>query len=110
AGISEFMGKNGNVGEFDRIAFEDLLWDFSNWTFRAPINPLTIVTDCRTQRHYDTYDGPPQLISSRGFQSILQAAKEVDYNKGDPVIIVLPTPVFGFLLLEALQKAMANLI
>jgi len=104
-----FLGKNDNVSEEESTAFEDLLWNFSNWTFRAPITPLTIVTDCRTQRHYDSYDGAPQLLSNKSFRSILRAAKEADYQKGDKVIIVSPTPVFGFLLLEALQKVAAKL-
>ncbi|AFU57798.1 hypothetical protein Ngar_c08560 [Candidatus Nitrososphaera gargensis Ga9.2] len=107
--IVEFLGKNGEPTEAERDAFEDLLWNFDNWTFRAPITPLTVVMDCRTQRQYDSHDGPPQLLSSKGFHSILQAAKEANYQKGDPIIIVLPTPVFGFLLLEALQKAAAKI-
>lgn len=107
--VVSFLGKNGNVNEPERAVFEDLLWNFNSWTFRAPLTPLTIVTDCRTQRHYDSYDGAPQLLSSESFRSILQAAKKADYKKGDMVIIVSPTPVFGFLLLEALQKAAAKI-
>ena len=107
--IAMIVGLLGSNGEAQRIAFEDLLWNFRNWTFRAPISPLTIVADCRTQRNYDSFNGPPQLIGSAGFHSILQAVKEADYRKGDSVIIVSPTPVFGFLLLEALQRAAAKL-
>lgn len=107
--VVSFLGKNGNVNEPERAVFEGLLWNFNSWTFRAPLTPLTIVTDCRTQRHYDSYDGAPQLLSSESFRSILQAAKKADYKKGDMVIIVSPTPVFGFLLLEALQKAAAKI-
>lgn len=107
--IIGFLGKNGDMDKVERADFEDLLWNFSSWTFRAPITPLTIVTDCRTQRHYDTNDGAPQLLSSESFRSILQAAKEANYQKGDPLIIISPTPVFGFLLLEALQKAAAKI-
>lgn len=108
--ISEYLGKNGNVSEVERVAFEDLLWTFHGWTFGAPTNPLTIVSDCRTQRHYDSYDGSPQLLSSEGLLSILQTAKHANYRKGDSIIIVCPTPVFGFLLMEELQKALAKII
>ncbi|HEU4823661.1 MAG TPA: hypothetical protein VFS97_09590 [Nitrososphaeraceae archaeon] len=108
--ISEYLGKNGSVSEAERVAFEDLLWTFHGWTFSAPTNPLTIVSDCRTQRHYDSYDGPPQLLSSKGLLSILQTAKQANYRKGDPIIIVCPTPVFGFLLMEEVQKAVAKII
>jgi hypothetical protein len=104
--VVDYLGKNGNMTE---AAFQDLLWNFNNWTYTAPISPVTIVTDCRTQRQYDSYDGPPQLLSKESFRSILQKATEANYKKGNPIIIVSPTPVFGFLLLEALQKALANI-
>ncbi len=107
--IVEFLSKDGNVNEAEQLEFENLLWNFNNWSYRVPISPLTIVTDCRTQRQYDSYNGPPQLLSSTGFDSILQAASEANYQKGGQVIIISPTPVFGFLLLEELQKAAANL-
>lgn len=108
--ISDYLGKGGNVSEAERVAFEDRLWNFHGWTFSAPTNPLTIVSDCRTQRHYDSYDGPPQLLSSEGLLSILKTAKQASYRKGDTIIIVSPTPVFGFLLMEELQKAAAKII
>jgi hypothetical protein len=107
--ITEYLGKNGNQSESERTAFADHLWNFHDWTFAAPTNPLTIVTDCRTQRHYDSYDGPPQLLSSEGLHSVLRASNKENYKRGDPIIIVSPTPVFGFLLLEALQKAAAKM-
>jgi hypothetical protein len=107
--ICEYLGKNGNVSKAERIAFEDHLWTFHGWTFGAPTDPLTIVSDCRTQRHYDSYNGPPQLLSSEGLLSILQSAKQANYRKGNTIIIVSPTPVFGFLLMEELQKAAAKI-
>lgn len=108
ATISDFFANNGNASDAERSAFEDHLWSFKGWTYGAPTNPLTIIADCRTLRHYDSYNGAPQLLSNEGLLSILQTAKEANYQKGDPIIIVLPTPVFGFLLLEALQKAAAK--
>ena len=107
--ISDYLGKNGNVSEDERTAFEDHLWTFHGWTFSAPTNPLTIVSDCRTQRYYDSYDGPPQLLSNEGLFSILKTAKQARYRKGDTIIIVSPTPIFGFLLMEELQKAAAKI-
>ena len=108
--ISEYLGKNGNVSDVERVVFEDHLWTFHGWTFGAPTDPLTIVSDCRTQRHFDNNDGPPQLLSSEGLLSMLQTAKQANYRKGDAIIIVSPTPVFGFLLLEELQKFVAKII
>ncbi len=108
--ISEYLGKNGNVSDVERVVFEDQLWNFHGWTFGAPTDPLTIVSDCRTQRHFDNNDGPPQLLSSEGLLSMLQTSKQANYRKGDAIIIVSPTPVFGFLLLEELQKFVAKII
>ncbi len=106
--IINHLSKNGLVEKPEKDSFEDLLWDIE-WTYRAPVKPLAVVTDCRTHRFYDSYDGPPQLLSTVGFASILKAAQDGNYQKGDPIILVVPTPVFGFLLLEALQRVAARL-
>jgi hypothetical protein len=39
----------------------------------------------------------------------LKTAQQANFKKGDPVVIVSPTPVFGFLLIEALQKAASKI-
>ena len=108
--IVEYFGKHGNVPDAEKETFEDYIWNFHGWTFSAPTNPLTIVVDSRTQRHYDTFKGAPQLIGEEGLLSISRTADDANFKKGDPVIIVVPTPVLGFYLLEALQKALALLI
>jgi hypothetical protein len=108
-GIASYFARKGATDNAAQIAFEQLLWNFQNWTYRVPITPLTVVADCRSHRRYDSYNGPPQLLSDVGFDSILKAAKEANYQKGDPIILALPTPVFGFLLLEALQRIAARL-
>lgn len=107
--IVDYFGKNGKANEAEKNAFEDQLWGFHGWAYSAPASMHTIVTDCRTQRHYDSKDGPPQLLSSEGLRLILKAAQESNFKKGDPIIIVSPTPVFGFLLIEALQKAASKI-
>jgi hypothetical protein len=108
--IEEYFGKRGNVSAAEKEIFEGFLWNFHGWTFSAPTNPLTIVVDSRTQRHYDTFKGAPQLIGEEGLLAISRAAEDANFKKGDPVIIVIPTPVLGFYLIEALQKAFALLI
>jgi hypothetical protein len=105
----EYFGKNDQGDGDSKSALEDYLWDFHGWMYCPPADLHTIVTDCRTQRQYDSKDGPPQLLSGEGLLSILRAAQGANFKKGDPVIIVSPTPVFGFLLIEALQKAASKI-
>jgi hypothetical protein len=102
--MAEYFAKDGKAGEAEKSAFEDHLWDFHGWAYNAPARLHAIVTDCRTMRHYDSKDGPPQLLNDEGLRLILKTAQEADFHKGDPIIIVSPTPVFGFLLIDALQK------
>ncbi len=108
--ITKYFGMRGNLPEADVIAFEDFVWNYHGWTFSAPTNPLTIFVDSRTQRHYDTFKGPPQLVGEDGFLSISRTALDSNHKKGDPVILVVPTPVLGFYLIEALQKLFAMII
>jgi hypothetical protein len=105
--IVEYFGKQSNVPEAEMETFEDFLWNFHGWTFSAPTNPLTILVDSRTQRHYDTFKGAPQLIGEKGLLSIARTAEDANFKKGEAIIIVVPTPVIGFYLIEALQKAIA---
>lgn len=106
--VTENLGKVDNVTNFERAAFEDFLWNFHGWSFMAPITPCTIFLDCRTQRHYDSLNGPPQLLNEEELDTIKEAVSSANYKKGDPLIIVSPTPVFGFDLAEELQKYLAN--
>ena len=105
--IVEHFGKRGNVQENDRASFEDFLWNFHGWTFSAPTDPLTVVLDCRTQRQYDTFKGAPQLIGEAGLLSLARTFEDASFKKGDPVILVIPAPVFGFYIIELLQKILA---
>ncbi|MDQ3902801.1 MAG: hypothetical protein M3247_03980, partial [Thermoproteota archaeon] len=91
------------------MAFEDFMWNFHGWTFSVPTNPLTIFLDCRTQRHFGIRKGAaPWLLNEEGLASALRTAKKGGYNKGHPIIIVSPTPVFGFELAEGVQQFLAS--
>jgi hypothetical protein len=105
--IVDYFGKHGNVTDVEKETFEDFLWNFHGWTVSAPTNPLTILVDSRTQRHYDTFKGAPQLIGEEGLLSISRTAEDANFKKGEAIIIVVPTPVLGFYLIEALQKAIS---
>lgn len=109
--ISSYLGRKGDATaaekEEEKAPFEDWLLNFHGWTFSAPTKPLSIFTDTRTQRYYDSFKGPPQLISKDGLLEISKVARLAGYKKGEPVIIVSATPVIGFYLFEMLQKAFA---
>jgi hypothetical protein len=106
--ITGYLAKDGNVTTSEKNEFENYLWNFHNWTFDCPTNPSTIFLDCRTQRQFDSFQGPPQLINEEELQSVLRTVERVNYEKGDPLILVIPTPVFGFELAETLQKYLAS--
>lgn len=108
--IVEYFGKRGNLPESEIQEFEDFLWNFHGWSFSAPSNPLTIFVDCRTQRQYDTFKGPPQIVGEEALLSISRIAEDSNFKKGDPLIVVVPTPVLGFYLIEVLQKLLAMII
>lgn len=85
----------------------DLL-NFHGWTFSCPTKPLTIFLDCRTQRKYDSFNGPPELVDDHGLESLLNAAQSAQYIAGEPILIVVPTPVFGFDWIERIQRIVAR--
>ena len=110
--ITKYLKKNDdnvdNVVVNETKSFEDYIWNFHRWTFVAPTIPCSIFLDCRTQRHYDSLAGPPQLLNEEELHSIEQALLHANYKNGDTLIMVPPTPVFGFDLAEELQKYLAS--
>jgi len=106
--VSGYLGKAGDVTSSHRNAFQNYLWDFHGWTFDVPTIPLTLFLDCRTQRQFDNFNGPPRLIDDEELQSILRFTRRMDYKQGQPIILVSPTPVFGFDLAEELQEYLAS--
>lgn len=106
--ITGYLEKNGNVTNDEKRAFENHIWNFHGWTFDVPTLPLTVFLDCRTQRQYDSFHGPPQLINDYELQSILRTIEHTNYEKGQPIILVSSTPVFGFDIAENLQEYLAG--
>lgn len=107
--VTKYLGKIGNVTINEKKTFEQYLWDFNRWTFVAPITPCTVFLDCRTQRRYDSLDGPPQLLNEEALLSLSKASfSNANYKRGDVLIMVSPTPVLGFDLAEDLQNYLAS--
>jgi hypothetical protein len=97
--IDKIIGYLQNDGSIEASDL-DHLWNFHGWSFSVPTNPVAIFLDCRTQRGYTSLRGAPELISEEALNSISGIAQQSNYHNGDPVIIVSPTPVFGFELAE----------
>lgn len=49
------------------------------------------------------------LISEEALELILHIAQQANYHNSEPLIMVSPTPVFGFELAEKLQGYLAHL-
>jgi hypothetical protein len=86
---------------------EEIL-SFHRWTFSCPTQPLAIFLDCRTNRKYDSLNGPPQLVDEEELESFFDVAVKAEYKRGDPVLVVVPTPVFGFDWIERIQRIVAR--
>lgn len=99
---------NKENSKADSALFINHILGFHNWTFSCPTSPLTVFLDCRTQRKYDSFSGPAQLASDDALQSLVRAATQGNYVKGDQIIVVVPTPVFGFDLVEKIQQFLAR--
>ncbi|GAA0488254.1 hypothetical protein GCM10008986_12360 [Salinibacillus aidingensis] len=89
------------------------LWRFHSWHFTAPTKPVSLFLDTRTMRGYDLTPKPvqignlleesippPHLIGKRGWKRINHTLYSSSWEKGDPLIIVSATPVYGIGLIE----------
>jgi hypothetical protein len=108
AGITNYLDKRENATSIDREKFEEQMLNFHNWSYAVPIKPLTIVLDSRTQRQYDSLVGPPQLVNDEALFSLAKTARNSGYRRGDPIVIVTPTPVLGFEYAEQMQQLLAK--
>ena len=91
---------------------QDLQYRFimsTNWTFVAPTYPLSVFLDCRTQRTFVDEEGPPHLLSDKALHDIKSMLIKSGYKNGDPIILVSPTPVFGFELAESVQGFLTSI-
>ena len=115
ADVSRYLRKRNEQASVDGSAGDGLLASFQEhflnmrgWgTFACPFAPLTLFLDSRTQRSYDDLNGPARLVDLQGLESLAQTALRSGFRKTDPVIIVTPTPIFGFDLVEKLQELLA---
>ena len=89
-------------------------WKHRGWGFSVPTFPPIIAMDSRTQRQYDDYNLPAQLMDRYALDWLrVEWAKLVtDYNvpRDTWPILIAATPVFGFAPVEALQDMALRII
>ncbi|MBO1512703.1 hypothetical protein [Metabacillus bambusae] len=93
------------------------LEEFQSWHFTAPTTPLTLFLDTRTLREYDSTSKhvkwmnliketakTPKLIGEKGWELVDQTLQDSGWNKGEPLIIASPAPLYGIGLIESFFK------
>ncbi|WP_157052546.1 metallophosphoesterase family protein [Ornithinibacillus contaminans] len=91
--------------------------NYSKWTFIAPTKPKALFLDIRTLRQFDSKPKPlrigkifheaartPQLIGKRGWNIAYKTLRTSNWKKGDPIIVVSPTPLYGLGIIESFLK------
>jgi hypothetical protein len=106
---SSFNRKSDGVGLSVIQDLEKNILLNKNWTFVAPTYPLSVFLDCRTQRTFVDEEGPPQLLSEDALEHIKLNLIKSGYKNGDPLILISPTPVFGFELAESVQRFLTSI-
>jgi hypothetical protein len=105
--ITAHLGDPGSdAAAADR--FEQTLWSFDRWSFRAPTRPAAICLDTRTQRAYDSDEGAARLIGPAGLARIGELISTSGHRPGEPLLLVSPTPVCGLELQERREKFLAK--
>ena len=107
--ISNLDNDSGD-NEIDRTqTMEDMIWNYKKWTYVAPTFPISIFLNCRTQREFVNPDGPPVLLNDEALAYIKSEVYKSGYERGDPLVIISPTPVFGFELAESVQRFLTSI-
>ncbi|WP_148686354.1 hypothetical protein [Candidatus Nitrosocosmicus hydrocola] len=106
---SSFNQRSENIVLSEIQDLEKLVLLNKNWTFVAPTYPLSVFLDCRTQRTFVDEEGPPYLLSEDALEYMKFNLIKSEYKNGDPIILISPTPVFGFELAESVQRFLTSI-
>jgi hypothetical protein len=90
------------------------LWNFDAWSFIAPSSPKAIFLDTRTQRDYEDelkpvrflgiveeFQPAARLINEQEWDRLSFLLENANWEHGEPLIIVSPTPLYGIGLIES---------
>lgn len=115
-GIEDYLAHEratrGQPDEARALAFENQMWDFHRWGFWAPTTPPAVFLDTRTQRDSNpatpAYGNQrlkaPRLMNDQALKEMVRNARAAGHRPGAPVILVSPTPVFGYRAAELAQE------
>ena len=88
--------------------FDQALWSFDRWSYRAPTDPPMLVLDTRTQRAFDSQQGAARLVGDTELARVRELAGQAGVRAPGPVILVSATPVYGLELQERRQKFLVD--
>ncbi|MFD1929685.1 hypothetical protein ACFSFY_16720 [Sporosarcina siberiensis] len=90
------------------------LWSYKDWHFVAPTKPSALFLNTRTIRQFDHLPQAvkvgwifkestrsPRLIGTEGWNSVSKTLFQSGWIKGDPLLIISPTPLYGMGLVES---------
>ncbi|MEQ6388489.1 hypothetical protein RZN22_04085 [Bacillaceae bacterium S4-13-58] len=96
-------------------SWSEFLWKFQDWGFVAPTNPRAVFLNTRTMREYDPEPRPtsmgkvisesnssPILINDSEWKRTEQRLLHSGWKKGEKLIIIAPSPLYGVDLYENL--------
>lgn len=88
--------------------YDHTLWSFDRWSFLAATDPPAICLDTRTQRDFDSAEGAAILVGAKARERVAALVAPLERRRGEPLLVVSPTPLFGLEVHERRQKAVAN--
>lgn len=88
-------------------------WKYRGWGFSIPTVPPVIAMDSRTQRHYDDYHSPAQLMDRYALDWLRVEWAKLVTDNDIPLntwpVLIAATPMFGFAPIEIFQSKVLRL-
>ena len=93
-------------------------WSLQRWEFHTPTYPFIYFLNTRTQRGFKTGfrpsdGGPPAYLKSpEAWSATLQRLMKLRamISREDPLVLVVPAPVFGFDLIDLFQQGISSVV
>lgn len=108
--------KGSSIQSKDYESWLSSMWLFSNWHYTIPSTPVTLVLDTRTQRFYpekkpnligsylSKRTKGPNLIKKEAWQKLEKSLYASNWKKGEKLILLSATPLYGVDLIESFLK------
>ena len=89
--------------------FVELLWNYHDWSFAAPTEPIALFADMRTERELFPPPIAPMLMSRDALKKLAKLAADAGYRENSPLILISPAPVFNISGIDMGQVVMKSL-